>query len=56
MHVKIKMAEISSDEEELVATIMLMKDLQKSRKKNAPFAWVGNLYKETRKRHLPYAC
>ena len=50
------MAEISSDEEELVATIILMKDLQKSRKKNAPFAWVGNLYKETRKRHLPYAC
>ena len=30
MHVKIKMTEISSDEEELVATLMLMKDLKKS--------------------------
>ena len=46
MHVKIKMAEISSDEEELVATLMLMKDLKKSRKRKAPFAWVRNLYKE----------
>ena len=46
MHVKINMAEISSDEEELVATLMLMKDLKKSRKRKAPFAWVGNLYKE----------
>ena len=40
------MAEISSDEEELVATLMLMKDLKKSRKRKTPFAWVRNLYKE----------
>ena len=46
MHVKIEMAETSSDEEELVATLMLMKDLKKSRKRKAPFAWVRNLYKE----------
>ena len=46
MHVKIKKAEISSDKEELVATLLLMKDLKKSRKKKAPFAWVRNLYKE----------
>ena len=56
MHVKIKMAEISSDEEELVATLMLMKDLKKSRKRKAPFAGVRNLYKERRKRRLLYAC
>ena len=57
MHVKIKMAEISSDEEELVATLMLMKDLKKSRKRKAPFAWVRNLLqRERRKRRLPYAC
>ena len=31
------MAEISSDEEELVVTLMLMKDLKKSRKRKAPF-------------------
>ena len=46
MHVKIKKAEISSDQKELVATLLLMKDLKKSRKKKAPFAWVRNLYKE----------
>ena len=46
MHVKIKMAEISSDEEELVVTLMLMKDLKKDRKRKAPCAWVRNLYKE----------
>ena len=46
MHVKIKMTEISSDEEELVATLMLMKNLKKSWKGKAPFAWVRNLYKE----------
>ena len=46
MHVKIEMAETSSDEEELVATLMLMKDLKKSGKRKAPFAWVRNLYKE----------
>ena len=40
------MAEISSDEEELVATLMLMKDLKKSRKRKALFAWVRNLCKE----------
>ena len=40
------MAEISSDEEELVATLMLMKDLKKSRKRKAPFAGVRNPYKE----------
>ena len=40
------MAEISSDEEELVATLMLMKDLKKSGKRKAPFAWGRNLYKE----------
>ena len=56
MHVKIKMAGISSDEEELVATLMLMKDLKKTRKRKAPFAWVRNLYKERRKKRLPYAC
>ena len=44
MHVKIKMAEISSDE--LVATLMFTKDLKKSRKRKALFAWVRNLYKE----------
>ena len=36
------MAEISSDEEELVVTLML----KKGRKRKAPFAWVRNLYKE----------
>ena len=46
MHVKIEMAETSSDEEELVATLMLMNDLKKSGKRKAPFAWVRNLYKE----------
>ena len=40
------MAEISSDEEELVATLMWMKDLKKSRKRKAPFVWVRDLYKE----------
>ena len=45
MHVKIKIAEIFSDEEKLVATLMLMKDLKKNRKRKAPFAWVRNLYK-----------
>ena len=46
MHMKIKMAEISSDEEELVATLMLLKDLKKGRKRKSPFAWVRSLYKE----------
>ena len=46
MHMKIEMAETSSDEEELVAMLMLMKDLKKSGKRKAPFAWVRNLYKE----------
>ena len=46
MHVKINMAEISSNKEELVATLMLMKNLKKSRKRKAPFAWVWNLHKE----------
>ena len=45
MYVKIKIAEIFSDEEKLVATLMLMKDLKKNRKRKAPFAWVRNLYK-----------
>ena len=40
------MAEISSDEGELVAMLMLMKDLKKCRKRKARFAWVRNLYKE----------
>ena len=51
------MAEISSDEEEeLVATLMLMKDLKKSRKKTSPFASVRNLYKEREKKKAITIC
>ena len=48
------MAEISSDE--LVATLMFTKDLKKSRKRKALFAWVRNLYKEREEKgayHMP---
>ena len=52
MHVKIKMAEISSDEEELVATLMLMKDLKKEEKGKLHLLGLGIFTKREKKKAL----
>ena len=34
------------DDEELVAALMLIKKMKKSRKRKSPFTWVRDLYRE----------
>ena len=36
----------SSDDEELITTLMQIKQLRKGRKRKSPFTWVRELYRE----------